>query len=81
MKIGPIDAVIVAAGSGARLGADTPKAFVEIGGVPLLRYVLSTLESLGVGRTVVAVPADDIDRCLDQHPIGLARGGTKAICS
>ncbi|MED5560046.1 MAG: NTP transferase domain-containing protein, partial [Acidobacteriota bacterium] len=66
MKIGPIDAVIAAAGSGARLGADTPKAFVEIGGVPLLSYVLSTLESLGVGRTVVALPADDFDRWTDR---------------
>lgn len=82
MKIGPIDAVIAAAGSGARLGADTPKAFVEIGGVPLLRYVLSTLESLGVGRTVVAVPADDIDRWTDRvfeiakHPLQVVAGGS-----
>ena len=82
MKIGPIDAVIAAAGSGARLGVDTPQAFVEIGGVPLLRYVLSTLESLGVGRTVVAVPADDIDRWTDRvfeiakHPLQVVAGGS-----
>ena len=82
MKIGPIDAVIAAAGSGARLGADTPKAFVEIGGVPLLSYVLSTLESLGVGRTVVALPADDFDRWTDRvfeiakHPLQVVAGGS-----
>ncbi len=62
MSAGPVDAVIAAAGSGARLGADTPKAFVEVGGVPLLRYVLDMVEALGVRRTVVAVPPDDIDR-------------------
>lgn len=62
MSAGPVDAVIVAAGSGSRLGADMPKAFVEVGGVPLLRYALDTVAALGIRRTVVAVPADDIDR-------------------
>ena len=87
MSIGPVDAVIAAAGSGARLGAGTPKAFVEVGGVPLLRYVLDVVEALGVRRTVVAVPADDIDRWTERvfeiagrplrsdHPLHVVAGG------
>ena len=87
MSTGPVDAVIAAAGSGARLGADTPKAFVEVGGVPLLRYVLDMVEALGVRRTVVAVPADDIDRWTERvfeiadhspqadHPLQVVAGG------
>tara|TARA_B100001179_G_C18601290_1_gene410469 strand:- start:388 stop:1596 length:1209 start_codon:yes stop_codon:yes gene_type:complete len=82
MKIGPIDAVIAAAGSGDRLGAGTPKAFVEVGGVPLLRYVLSTVESFGVGRTVVAVPAKGIERWTERvfeiakRPLQVVAGGS-----
>ena len=82
MKIGPIDAVIAAAGSGARRGAGTPKAFVEVGGVPLLRSVLSTVESFGVGRTVVAVPAEGIERWTERvfeiakRPLQVVAGGS-----
>ena len=82
MKIGPIDAVIAAAGSGDRLGAGTPKAFVEVGGVPLLRYVLSTVESFEDSRTVVAVPAKGIERWTEKvfeiakRPLHVVAGGS-----
>jgi len=55
MKIG---AVIVAAGSGERLGAGVPKCFLEIEGVPL--WALSTLafqESSWSSEIVLVVPA------------------------
>ncbi len=51
-------AIIVAAGSGVRLGRDAPKAFVELAGEPLLRYVLRTIAALErVAEAVVTVPA------------------------
>ena len=56
------DAVIAAAGGGARLGAATPKAFVEVGGEPLLRYALDRTRALGVRHTVVAVPPESLDK-------------------
>jgi 2-C-methyl-D-erythritol 4-phosphate cytidylyltransferase len=49
--------LLVAAGSGARLGAGRPKAFVECAGRPLLEWSLEALEA-GCDRVVVAVPAD-----------------------
>lgn len=50
-------AVVPAAGSGERLGADRPKAFVNLGGKPLLEHALDGLLSSGViDKVVVAVP-------------------------
>jgi len=51
-------AVIVAGGPGKRLGADRPKALVEIGGVPLfLRSLRAVLAAPAVTSAVVVVPA------------------------
>jgi 2-C-methyl-D-erythritol 4-phosphate cytidylyltransferase len=50
-------AVVAAAGSGERLGADRPKAFVRLGDRPLLAESLERLESSGwVDQIVVAAP-------------------------
>lgn len=50
-------AIVVAAGSGERLGLPTPKAFVAIGGRPMLaRAVAAALAHPAVGLVVVAAP-------------------------
>lgn len=50
-------AVVPAAGSGQRLGAGTPKAFVSLGGRPMLERAIDGLRESGVvDRIVVAVP-------------------------
>lgn len=55
--------VIAAAGSGRRLGADGPKAFVELAGRPLLAHALAGAAAAGsVQAAVVAVPAADLER-------------------
>jgi 2-C-methyl-D-erythritol 4-phosphate cytidylyltransferase len=52
-------AVVPAAGSGQRLGADVPKAFFHLDGHTLVeRAVRGLLESGVVDRVVVAVPAE-----------------------
>lgn len=51
-------AVIVAAGSGDRLGADRPKAFVGLGGRPLLAESLERLERSGWVDAIVVVSAE-----------------------
>jgi 2-C-methyl-D-erythritol 4-phosphate cytidylyltransferase len=51
-------ALIVAAGSGERLGATRPKALVELAGRPLVQWSIDALKQLeGVERIVVALPA------------------------
>ncbi|MBP6525492.1 MAG: 2-C-methyl-D-erythritol 4-phosphate cytidylyltransferase [Dermatophilaceae bacterium] len=51
-----VGVVVVAAGSGSRLGADVPKAFVHLGGRPLLAHALDTIARMP-GRTEVVVVA------------------------
>jgi 2-C-methyl-D-erythritol 4-phosphate cytidylyltransferase len=53
-------ALIVAAGSGERLGASRPKAFVELGGRPLLEWSIEALRAVAaIERIVVALPAGE----------------------
>jgi 2-C-methyl-D-erythritol 4-phosphate cytidylyltransferase len=54
-------AVVPAAGTGERLGADVPKAFVRIGGRELLLHAVDRLFGAGVDRIVVAVAADQLE--------------------
>ncbi len=54
----PVGVVLVAAGSGSRLGAGVPKAFVTLGGQELLTRALgSAAACLGVSVVVVVAPA------------------------
>jgi 2-C-methyl-D-erythritol 4-phosphate cytidylyltransferase len=66
-------AVIVAAGSGERLGAGGPKALVEIAGRPMLAWCLTAFANSGaIDRAVIAAPAGheaEIDHLI---PDGLA---------
>lgn len=51
-------AVVPAAGSGERLAAGRPKAFVDLAGRPMLEYAVASLRASGaVDGVVVAVPA------------------------
>src|ERR1019366_8181263 len=50
-------ALVVAAGSGERLGAGRPKALVELAGRPLLQWSIDALREVdGIERIVVALP-------------------------
>jgi 2-C-methyl-D-erythritol 4-phosphate cytidylyltransferase len=76
-------ALIVAAGSGERLGAGRPKALVELGGMPLFNWSVQALRATkGIERIAIAVPVDfeggttDFDGLeLATPPIIAVRGG------
>lgn len=58
-----IDVIIVAAGSGSRLGATIPKAFVELNNKAMLSYSLELFESCDyVNNVIVVVPRDYIEK-------------------
>ncbi len=68
-------ALVVAAGSGERLGAGRPKAFVDLAGRPMLAWSLAALHAAGISQIVVALPAghDAPEGC-----IGVAGGTTRS---
>jgi 2-C-methyl-D-erythritol 4-phosphate cytidylyltransferase len=51
-------ALLVAAGSGERLGAARPKAFVVLAGRPMLEWSLDALRAAGIEAVVVAAPPE-----------------------
>jgi len=66
----PVAGIIVAAGSGARLGAGVPKALIEVGGRPLWRWAADALLAGGCGRLVIVAPSgSDNDIQLDGAPV------------
>ncbi|WP_432278647.1 2-C-methyl-D-erythritol 4-phosphate cytidylyltransferase [Nocardia carnea] len=59
---GPVVALVPAAGRGVRLGADAPKAFVPVGGKPMLGLAVSGLMAAGVvDEIIVMVPAQLVE--------------------
>jgi len=57
--VSPTWAIVVAGGDGARLGADRPKAFVGLGGRPLLAHSIDLFEDHpAVDRIVLVVRAE-----------------------
>jgi 2-C-methyl-D-erythritol 4-phosphate cytidylyltransferase len=77
-----IDAIIVAAGSGTRLGASVPKAYIPLCGKPLFCYSLETfLSHPQIGSVIVVVPESMIAYTVtitadySQKPIHIVSGG------
>ena len=61
--LAPTTAVIPAAGAGQRLGADGPKALVEVAGRPMLEWSLRAFAAAPeVGEAIVAAHPDAVDR-------------------
>ena len=69
-----IGAVLLAAGSGSRLGG-RPKALLELGGVPLIVRQLVALSGAGVDEVVVVLGhhADAIEAAIAAFPITIER--------
>jgi 2-C-methyl-D-erythritol 4-phosphate cytidylyltransferase len=71
-----VAAIVVAAGSGSRLGADVPKAFVEVGRRTLLEHAVGALRAHPrVGDCVVVVPADRVDQAAALTGLPTVAGG------
>ena len=76
-------AIIVAAGSGIRLGVGEPKAFVKLHGHPMLHYSLATLAKLPlIAEIVIAIPTgfekrtrDEVSRAHIEVPVKITAGG------
>lgn len=56
----PVIAIVAAAGQGHRLGAEKPKAFVELAGKTLLERTINSLQATGLVDEIIAVAAPDM---------------------
>jgi 2-C-methyl-D-erythritol 4-phosphate cytidylyltransferase len=75
-----VAAIVVAAGSGSRLGADVAKAFVELGARTVLEHAVGRLAGHPrITHVVVAAPAADLDRAAVLAPAAtvVAGGATR----
>ena len=69
-----VGAVLLAAGSGSRMG-HRPKSLLELGGVPLIRRQLIALSGAGMDEVVVVLGhyADRIEEAVKEFPVTLVR--------
>ncbi len=78
-----VTSIVVAAGSGSRMGTQTKKQYLTLNNKPLLIYTLEVMEKQDkIKETVLVVPSNDIDFCKDlikeysiQKVINIAAGG------
>jgi 2-C-methyl-D-erythritol 4-phosphate cytidylyltransferase len=78
-------AIVVAAGSGLRLGVGIPKAFVSFGGSTLLGATLRTIGAVpSIGEVVITVPAGmeararhEVDAAGLEIPVKIVAGGAE----
>ena len=72
--MGKIAAIVPAAGLGTRMGADQPKQFLELDGMPLIIFTLRRLaESAAITDIFIATRSDDIaslQEKVDQAALG-----------
>lgn len=62
-----IVAVVPAGGTGKRMGADTPKQFLMLDGVPMMLHSLRVFERVaGVAEVVLVVPKEEQGRALTE---------------
>ena len=68
-------ALLVAAGSGERLGSTRPKAFVVLAGRPMLEWSVAALRAAAIEQIVVALPPGE---AAPEGCLGVAGGATRS---
>jgi 2-C-methyl-D-erythritol 4-phosphate cytidylyltransferase len=72
--------VIAAAGTGERLGAGGPKAFVELAGRPMLEWSLDAFRgAAAVGEIVVAAPLGGEELAAEQGVVTVSGGEHRSV--
>jgi 2-C-methyl-D-erythritol 4-phosphate cytidylyltransferase len=79
--VASVTAVVAAAGSGERLGAGGPKAFVPLAGRPMVEWSIAAFRAAaGVRPIVVACPPGHVHE-LAGHDLGVVEGGATRSAS
>lgn len=73
-----VAAILVAAGSGERLRADVPKAFVEVAGATLLEHAFARFaKHPAIDLVIVVAPADHVRRAAELTAVQVVAGGAQ----
>ena len=68
-------AIVLAAGTGKRMGTQTPKQFLELAGRPVLAWTLDAFEhAASIDTVILVVPRDLIAVCRDRFLSGKVIG-------
>lgn len=67
-------AIVLAAGKGTRMKSDLPKVLAKVNDRPMIKFVLDTLKSAGINRTIVVVGyrAQDVKDSLQEYDVEYA---------
>ncbi len=74
-----ISVIVVAAGSGTRLGSSLPKAFVEVDGRTILETSLAPLRELENYEVIVVAPAAWVDAATELAKKALPAGSSVSV--
>ena len=72
-------AIILAGGSGKRMGTDIPKQYLPLGGKPLLYYPLQTFEQSPVDEIILVVAPGEEEYCRKEFVERYGLGKVTAI--
>ena len=62
-----VNAIVLAAGKGSRMGMDTPKQYLMVRGKPILYYSLKTFEECkAIDGIILVAGADDLNYCREE---------------
>ncbi len=84
------EVIILAGGRGIRMNSDKPKSLQEIGGKPMLQYILSGAKSINPDRIHIVYGSngaqlierfchEDVNWCLQSEPLGTGHATLQAI--
>ena len=60
---GSVYGIVLAAGRGKRMGSETPKQYLTLGGYPVLYYSLKAFEDSRADGVILVTGAEDIEYC------------------
>lgn len=63
---GSVYGIVLAAGRGKRMGSETPKQYLMLGGYPVLYYSLKAFEDSVADGVILVTGAEEIDYCRTQ---------------
>lgn len=74
-----IGAIVLAAGKGTRMKSDLPKTMMPLGGKPMIRHILDSMEAINADKVVVVIAPDGdlvkkevspVETCVQERQLG-----------